>query len=122
MSAQEHLKTYETALASQQWENIAPLMHPGICVTFNNGTYKGIAEVEGAFRKTFDLIKDETYAISNIHWIRNDDALAVCLYNFHWSGIINGQEASGGGRGTSVLVYENGRWLILTEHLGPEAK
>ena len=122
MNAQEHLKTYEQALATQLWKNIAPLMHPDICVTFNNGTYKGIAEVEGAFRKTFDLIKDETYQITNIHWIRNDESLAVCLYNFHWSGLINGQEASGGGRGTSVLVNENGRWLILTEHLGPEAK
>ena len=122
MTAQDHLKTYEKALATQQWENIAPLMHPDISVTFNNGTYKGIAEVEGAFRKTFDLIEDETYTISNIHWIRNDESLAVCLYNFHWSGLINGQQASGGGRGTSVLVNENGRWLILTEHLGPEAK
>ena len=34
MTAQEHLETYEKALATQQWENIAPLMHPDICVTF----------------------------------------------------------------------------------------
>lgn len=122
MTAQELLQTYEKALAMQQWENVEPLMHPDVCVTFNNGTYKGIEEVEGAFRRTFALIQDETYAISNVHWIREDDALAVCLYHFHWSGIINGQMASGGGRGTSVLVNENGRWQILTEHLGPEAK
>lgn len=122
MTAQEFLQRYEKALATQQWGNIAPLLHPDVCVTFNNGTYKGIAEVEGAFRRTFALIEDETYTISNVHWIREDDALAVCLYNFHWTGIINGQMASGGGRGTSVLVNENGRWQILTEHLGPEAK
>ena len=122
MTAQEFLQEYEQALATQQWKNIAPLLHSDVCVTFNNGTYKGIAEVEGAFRRTFALIQDETYAISNVHWIREDDALAVCLYHFHWTGIINGQMASGGGRGTSVLVNENGRWQILTEHLGPEAK
>lgn len=122
MTAQEFLQQYEKALATQQWENIAPLLHPDVCVTFNNGTYKGIAEVEAAFRRTFALIQDETYTISNVHWIREDDALAVCLYHFNWTGIINGQMASGGGRGTSVLVNENGRWQILTEHLGPEAK
>ncbi len=122
MTAQEFLQQYEKALATQQWENIAPLLHPDVCVTFNNGTYKGIAEVEAAFRRTFALIQDETYTISNVHWIREDDALAVCLYHFNWTGIINGQMASGGGRGTSVLVNENGRWQILTEHLGPEAR
>ena len=27
---------------------------------------------------------------------------------------------SGGGRGTSVLVNEDNRWLLLAEHLGPD--
>jgi hypothetical protein len=26
----------------------------------------------------------------------------------------------GGGRGTSVVVKDGGRWLVLAEHLGPE--
>lgn len=122
MTPQSQLNQYEKALSTQQWENISPFMHPDICVTFSEGTHKGITAVEAAFRKTFDLIKDETYTISNIHWIHEDENFAVCLYNFHWSGLINGQMASGGGRGTSVLVNENGNWLILTEHLGPDAK
>jgi len=122
MTPQIRLQAYAQALATQQWENISPFMHPDICVTFSEGTHKGIDAVEAAFRKTFALIQDETYTISNTHWIRSDENMAVCIYNFHWSGLINGQMASGGGRGTSVLVNEDGNWLILTEHLGPNAK
>ena len=122
MTPTERLQAYEKALATQKWENISPFIHPDICVTFSEGTHKGITAVEAAFRKTFALIQDETYTLSNIHWIHSDENFAVCIYNFHWSGLINGQMASGGGRGTSVLVNEAGNWLILTEHLGPNAK
>ena len=119
MTPEAFLQEYEQALATQRWQNVQPLMHPNVCVTFNDGTYKGIEEVASAFRRTFALIQDETYTISDIHWLRRDDKFAVCLYRFHWSGVIEGQAASGSGRGTSVLINENGNWQILTEHLGP---
>ena len=47
-------------------------------------------------------------------------ATAVYLFEFHWSGIINEKPASGLGRGTSVLIKEADRWLLLVEHLGPK--
>ncbi len=104
---------------TQQWSTVAPLFHEDVCVTFSDGTFKGKAEVQQAFERTFSLIKDETYVISNLHWVTKRADYAVCLFTFSWSGIINGQQASGSGRGTSVLVNEAGRWLLLTEHLGP---
>ncbi|KAA3655712.1 MAG: nuclear transport factor 2 family protein [Chloroflexi bacterium] len=119
MTPEEFLKKYENALMAQQWQSVAPLFHEDVCVTFSDGTYKGKTAVQQAFERTFNLIKDETYTISNLCWIRKNADLAVCLFTYHWSGMINGQQASGSGRGTSVLVNENGRWLLLTEHLGP---
>lgn len=125
MTPQDLLKQYEKAISTQAWENVEPLMHEGICVTFSTGTFKGKQEVQKVFEKNFSLIKDEVYSITDIHWACSSEDTAVCLYNFHWKGIINGQAASGGGRGTSVLVKSDvkpdGAWLIITEHLGPHA-
>jgi len=46
----------------------------------------------------------------------------VCIYTFGWQGMINGKPVSGSGRGTTMIVKENGKWSLLTEHLGPIAK
>tara|TARA_B100000029_G_C17584200_1_gene960648 strand:+ start:1107 stop:1475 length:369 start_codon:yes stop_codon:yes gene_type:complete len=119
LTPEKFIKTYESALASQDWQKISPLIHDDACVTFNNGTYQGKAEVKQAFQKTFDLIKDEEYAIKNISWIKKTELIAVCMFNFEWRGIIHGKPAQGSGRGTSVLIHENNHWQLLTEHLGP---
>ena len=119
---EEFLKSYESALATQNWQSVSPFFHEDACVTFNDGTYKGKAEVQGAFERTFALIQDEKYGMTDVYWVRKTGESAVCLYTFHWSGLIDGKRASGSGRGTSVLVVEKGRWLLLAEHLGPEAR
>ena len=121
MTPQELMKNYEEALASQKWRSVDPLMHNDICVTFSSGTFKGKPAVQKAFESNFSSIKDEEYSISNLHWVFLDSKSATCLYCFHWQGLINGQPSSGGGRGTSVLINTNGKWQIITEHLGPHA-
>ncbi|MVF14958.1 nuclear transport factor 2 family protein [Ketobacter sp. MCCC 1A13808] len=121
MTPQNLMQEYEKALASQKWSRVEPLLHNDVCVTFFTGTFKGKEEVHKAFENNFATIKDEKYSISNIHWACLDSVTAVCLYSFKWQGIINGQAASGGGRGTSVLINSGGTWQIITEHLGPNA-
>lgn len=118
----DFIRSYETALATQDWQQIAPLIHDDCVAVFTENTFRGKTAVEAAFRKTFALIEDETYGINNINWQLRTENVAVLTYNFAWSGTIDGQAASGGGRGSSVLVCENGRWLLLLEHLGPPAR
>lgn len=120
---EDFLKAYEIALATQKWQSVSPLIHERACVTFSNGSfYIGKAEVQRAFERNFALIQDEKYSISDIHWVSKTEDYAVCLYTFHWHGLINGKSANGSGRGTAVLVNEKGKWLLLSEHLGPNAK
>ncbi|HUF38418.1 MAG TPA: nuclear transport factor 2 family protein [Anaerolineales bacterium] len=116
---EDFIKAYETALAAQDWDRIAPLIHEDCVATFTEATFRGKSEVEGAFKKTFALIRDEVYRLEEIQWLKETDDFAVLTYTFHWSGLIDGKPASGSGRGTSVLVREGGRWLLLAEHLGP---
>jgi len=121
MTPQDLVKKYEKAIANQAWESIEPLMHDDVCVTFSAGTFKGKLEVQKAFEKNFVAIKEEKYSITNLYWVYLGSENAVCLYSFNWQGIINGQVASGSGRGTSVLIKSDSTWQILTEHLGPNA-
>jgi hypothetical protein len=107
LSPQDTLKKYELALASQDWQSVEPLMHEDVCVTFSNGTYNGLNEVRGVFKSNFASIQEQEYEISNLHWAHISDTKAVCLYDFNWQGIIEGERCSDGGRGTSVLIYEN---------------
>lgn len=122
MTPESLLKQYELALSSQSWSRVEPLMHKNVCVTFSNGTFKGISDVRSVFVSNFSSIKDEEYKISNVHWAYKSETEAVCLYQFNWKGIINGEMCSGAGRGTSVLVFDDERWQIITEHLGPNAE
>ncbi len=122
MNPEDFIRAYESALASQDWSQVDPLVHADACVTFSNGAvHKGKHEVQKAFEKNFSLIKDETYSINNVHWVMKSPETAIYLFEFNWSGIINDKPASGGGRGTSVLVDEDGKWKLLVEHLGPKA-
>jgi ketosteroid isomerase-like protein len=123
MEPNEFIKNYEAALATQDWEKVSPLIHRDACVTFSNGqTFRGKRAVQSAFEQNFTLIQDEHYAITNLHWAKKTADFAVCLYTFHWSGLIHDEPVSGSGRGTSVIVKQGGNWLLLAEHLGPIAK
>jgi len=122
MEPEEFILAYERALATQDWTQVEPLIHNDACVTFSNGTvHKGKDEVRRAFESNFSIIKDEQYSLTNEHWIQRGAETAVYLFEFRWSGYIDGKPAKGAGRGTSVLIREADRWQLLVEHLGPIA-
>ena len=120
MQPEDFIHAYEQALASQDWGQVEPLMHARACVTFSNGTvHKGKSEVQKAFEHNFLLIQDENYSMTNVYWVLKNTETAVYLFEFRWSGIINGKSARGAGRGTSVLIRQGDIWQLLIEHLGP---
>jgi ketosteroid isomerase-like protein len=117
---EDFIECYERALASQLWDKVAPLIRENACVTFSNGSvHKGKSAIQIAFEKNFAAIADEQYRISNIHWIHRSSETAVYIFQFSWSGLINGRPASGAGSGTSVLQRDPSGWQLLAEHLGP---
>jgi ketosteroid isomerase-like protein len=122
MNPEDFIHAYERALANQNWKDVDPLVHADACVTFSSGSvHKGKPQVKAAFERNFASIKEETYAITNVHWVLKGSESAVYLFDFNWSGIINGKPASGAGSGTSVLIKEGNDWKLITEHLGPRA-
>ena len=119
MQPEDFVKKYETALATQDWQQVDPLVHPDACVTFSSGSvHVGKTAVRHAFQRNFSLIQNETYAIENVHWVMVGVETAVYLFTFRWSGLINGKPASGAGTGSAVLINDANGWQMLVEHLG----
>ena len=115
----DFVEQYESALATQQWDAVSPLIHERASVVFSNGSvHKGKDAIRIAYERNFDAIKNEHYQVTNVHWLLDSADTAVYMFDFSWTGIIDGEEASGGGRGTAVLLLEDGRWQLLAEHLG----
>ncbi|HEX6384718.1 MAG TPA: nuclear transport factor 2 family protein, partial [Anaerolineae bacterium] len=97
---------------------MADLIHEEAVFIFSEGTFRGKAEIAQAFEKTFQSIQNEKYRIRDPEWLVITDDVAACIYEFRWQGIVNGQEMSGGGRGTTILQKTNKGWQIVHEHLG----
>lgn len=117
------LKCYEAALATHDWQAVSPLIHENTFVTFSSGqTFRGKTAVQDAFENNFAQIQGEKYAISDIYWVEKSAELAVCTFTFQWSGWVNRKLVCGSGRGTSIFIREDGRWFLLSEHLGPNAE
>jgi len=122
-SQKEFIKDYETALGTQEWSAVAPLIHENASVTFSDGSvHKGKAAVRAAYERNFEAIKNEDYKVANVHWLLKGPNSAAYTFDFNWSGLIGGKSVSGAGRGTAVLVLEDNKWQLLAEHLGPYPK
>lgn len=121
MKSIDFIKNYEIALATQDWNNVKPLIHEDATVIFSNGSiHEGKTNVKTAFEKNFSSIKGEKYTIKNVRWMHVSESIAVYLFDFYWEGFINDIFKTGAGQGSSVIIYENEKWVLLTEHLGPK--
>ena len=122
MDYHSFLQQYERALGAHTWEAVESFIDDDACFIFSDGTSIGKVQIERAIRKTFALILDETYRIQDVVWVYVHDDCALCTYTFHWSGVIDGKQCEGRGRGTNLLVKSEIGWKVKHEHLGPASK
>lgn len=116
------LSSYVVALNTHSWDQIAPHIAQDAVFLFTEDTFIGHAAAKASFEKTFALIQDEVFSLHDVVWTVVTDEVAACHYEFRWKGLISGQPASGGGRGTSILRKVHDHWFIAHEHLGPYAR
>ncbi len=55
--------------------------------------------------------------VSVLAWLIKSDEFALCVYEFDWSGEINGRPVAGGGRGTTAIARMGDKWQVVHEHL-----
>lgn len=117
MTAKDVLEKYKVEINSHDFDRLIPLISKECQFWFTSGTYVGLDQTRKAFEKTWGMIKKEVYTISDLEWIAESEKAAVCIYTYHWSGLIDGQQQSGKGRGTSCFRKEGDGWKIVHEHL-----
>ncbi|MEO9827425.1 MAG: nuclear transport factor 2 family protein [Paracoccaceae bacterium] len=122
MSCRDFIKQYEVALGTQDWTKVAPLISETARVIFSNGAiHAGKDAIRTAYERNFATIKSEEYRIANVFWLSETPDSAAYMFDFYWTGIIEGREASGSGRGMAVLVRETEGWVLVGEQLGPKS-
>jgi ketosteroid isomerase-like protein len=118
MSPGEFMQAYERCTNTHEIEVLADLMADDAIYLFSNQTsHTGKFAVRKAIQANFDAIEGETYRIHGLKWVAKSEDVAACVYEFDWSGRIDGKAASGHGRGTTVIRRIEGRWKVAHEHL-----
>jgi len=117
-SPDQFILAYEKATASHDLDGILSYIHDDAVYLFSNeSVHIGKPAVEKVIRHNFEVIQAESYGISNLTWLAQSDQVAACVYDYAWSGAINGEKMSGFGRGTCVLKRSGDDWQIVHEHL-----
>ena len=117
MSAKNLMKKYEVEINKHDFNLIAPLISNDCKFWFTSGAYLGLEQTRNAFLKTWNMINEEVYSISEMEWISESDNAAVCMYTYHWKDLIGGQLREENGRGTLCLRKKTDDWKIIQENL-----
>ena len=111
------MRAYEQATNSHDTARLAPLIADDAVYWFSDGSHRGRDAVLAAIAETFATIRDEVYRIDELEWVVAESGYAVCRYRFAWTGTVRGEQRSGSGRGTNVLVSSGDAWQMRHEHL-----
>jgi ketosteroid isomerase-like protein len=117
-TADEFMLAYERATNSHDVEATLSLIDEDAVYLFSDeSVHVGKGAIGKVLTRNFDLIEDESYSIQNVKWLADSGDVAACVYDYSWSGVINGELASGCGRGTTILRRNDDGWKVVHEHL-----
>jgi ketosteroid isomerase-like protein len=114
------LNRFEEIAEMENFDLIQDMIHDKAFFRFNDGDFVGKQAVRGAFEKTWKgsaNVRKEHFYLTDIQVLTVDEKSASATYNYNWEGSMDGQSFRIQGRGTRVLVVENGRLQIIHEHL-----
>jgi ketosteroid isomerase-like protein len=95
------------------------MIHESAFFRFNDGDFIGKSAIRAAFEKTWrgsTNVKKERFHLTDIV-VLSVGTNASATYTYNWEGTMDGKAFQIRGRGTRVLVFEQGRPQIIHEHL-----
>lgn len=119
-SVVQFLNRFEEIAEKEDFNLIKDMIHEQAFFRFNDGDFVGRQAVQGVFEKTWKgdpKTKKERFYLSDIVILSTDQATATATYTYNWEGTHDGRQFRIQGRGTRVLVKEQGRLQIIHEHL-----
>jgi ketosteroid isomerase-like protein len=119
-SVAEFLNHFESLAAKEDFSLISAMIDERAFFRFNDGDFVGRPAIQAAFEKTWrgdPSVRKARFYLSDIVVLSTDRATATATYTYHWEGSQGGREFKIQGRGTRVLLREDGRFRIIHEHL-----
>jgi ketosteroid isomerase-like protein len=119
-SVVQFLDHFEEIAEKEDFSLIRSMIHERAHFRFNDGDFIGHQAIQGAFEKTWrgdPSVKKARFYLSDIVVLTTDRSTATATYTYNWEGSQGGREFKIRGRGTRVLVMEDGRFRIIHEHL-----
>ena len=118
MTPTEFMRAYTAVGKNHDLEAILSFIAEDAVFLFSNrSSHFGKDVIRRAIQRNFAIIKNEEYRIEDLEWLASSNDVAACIYEFHWSGEIDGKPAEGHGRGTAVIQRIDGEWRMVHEHL-----
>jgi len=116
----QFLHQFEQIAEKEDFDLVENMVHDNAFFRFNDGDFVGKQAVRSAFEKTWKgsaNVKKERFYLTDIQVLTVDGKSATATYTYNWQGSMDGKPFRIQGRGTRVLVLENGRLQIIHEHL-----
>lgn len=118
MGYKKALEKYIEATNTHDFNNVRKLLHESPVYWFTNKTCTTIDEIQNYFENAWNIIKEEVYTATNVHWLAFDENTATCIYTYNYEGYYKEEFVSGSGRATNVFIRnEEGEWKLIHEHL-----
>src|SRR6185503_13188265 len=97
MTPADFMREYEAAANRHDLQAMLAMIADDAIFWFSDqSAHVGKLAIASAIQSNFDAIKNEQYRIENLNWLAASDDIAACVYEFRWSGEVNGKPASGG--------------------------
>ena len=114
------LHRFDELADKKNFSLISDMIHERAFFRFNDGDFVGRQAVKGAFERTWQSgsnVQNERFFLTDIVVLSTDVASATVTYTYNWEGVREGRQIRIQGRGTRVLVRQQGRLQIIHEHL-----
>jgi ketosteroid isomerase-like protein len=112
------LESFVAALIRKDIDAALPLLTDDVVLFYSNGSaIWGKDAFATAITANWKRIERYNYTTDDSIWLALSDTAAAVIYTFSWSGVADGKEVSGGGRGTRIFRREPNGWRIAHEHL-----
>lgn len=124
-SVVQFLNQFEAIAEKENFDLIQDMVHDQAFFRFNDGDFVGKQAIRGVFEKTWRgsaKVKKDRFYLTDIQVLTVDAKSATATYTYNWEGSIDGKAFRIQGRGTRVLVVEDGGLQIIHEHLSRHPK
>lgn len=88
---------------------------------FSDKRHEGLAAVRDSFNRTWAILPDEVYEMTDPVWIVQTRDSAACTFRYRYAGTMaDGRALSGGGQGINLFRPTARGWRLVYEQLTPD--